>query len=114
MGRKISSSSWVARYDSDDEIINGNEIYEARSKALNEGCAYLLKIIFVDEPDFIIEEAFRYKEDALAVAKRLIKYHSGVRFVVVFQMHGENCFGDGYKHYSYLTGICTEVNEKFA
>lgn len=114
MARKISSASWIARYDSDDEIINGNEIYEARSKALNEGCSYLLKIRFAYAPDVIIEEALSDKEAALELAKIFTKYKSAVKYVVVCQMHGENRFGDGYKHYSYLTGICTEVNEKFA
>lgn len=107
MARRMSSSSWVARYCNGGDVINFNEITDARSQALNEGHSYLLKIFFIGESDFAIEEAFSGVEDALAVAERLHLHHPNVKAVVVSRMHGTNLFGDGRKHYQYLTGIKT-------
>lgn len=107
MKMRMSVVSWCARYRNGGDMINVNAVFEARSQALNEGCAYLLKILFADEPDFIIEEAFRDMGDALAVAERLVRYHTHISTVVVCHMHGQNLFGDGHKYYSGLTGIKT-------
>ena len=99
----MSSASWTARYNSANEITNTNKVFEERSKALTEGCAYLIKIKFVNESDFILEEAFRDKEGALAVAEHLTKCPSNVAWVIVNKMHGTD--RNGHRRYQYLTFV---------
>lgn len=99
--------SWIARYDTDGDIINFNEVLDARRRSLDNGLHYLLKVKFTYAPDIIIESAWKNVEDAIAIAKRLINFHPNVKSVVVCHMHGADLFGDGHKHYKYLTAIET-------
>ena len=107
--------SWIVYYGNDGRLTNYDETCEARNKALLEGCNYLLTIRFFDDSSYEVEEAFHEKEDALAVAERLIEYHSRVCWCSVYQMCGSELYGDGSKsayHYQFCKWLADRLSNR--
>lgn len=98
--RRISYSPWFAIYDSDtDEIINGNEIYVARTRALNKGCVYLIKVYFKQNSYVVKEFAVSGKKCAQAWLNYLIKDKTVVSEVAIMRIKGSERYAGGNSFY---------------